>query len=270
MFGKPIRRLGLASHGRTEITADDVLYAIERGVNFLNWAGESEGPDGEDAFRAAIASLGGARDSVVVCIQLGASTADEARRVLDSVLADLRTDYVDVVTLYYVERREEWESLAAPGGVVECLLSMKRDGVVRRLGVTSHQRPLAAAMARSGLLDCVMIRYTAAHRGAERDVFPTTDELGLPVIAYTATRWGQLMEPTGADPRGFVVPRAPAWYRFVLQSPSVAVTLAAPHSRGELEEDLQVLQADGLLTADEYDALAKHGERVRAHSGTFT
>jgi hypothetical protein len=84
-FGKPVCRLGLASHGRTEVTADDVLYAVERGVNFLNWAGESEGPDGEDAFRAAIASLGPARDSVVVCIQLGATTADEARRELRSV-----------------------------------------------------------------------------------------------------------------------------------------------------------------------------------------
>jgi hypothetical protein len=103
MFGKPICRLGLASHGRTEITADDVLYAVERGVNFLNWAGESEGPDGEDAFRAAIASLGAARDSVAVCIQLGAATADEARRELASVLAALRTEYIDVVTLYFAD-----------------------------------------------------------------------------------------------------------------------------------------------------------------------
>ena len=35
-----------------------------------------------------------------------------------------------------------------------------------------------------------MIRYNAAHRGAEREVFPVTEALGLPVIAYTALRWG--------------------------------------------------------------------------------
>ena len=37
-FGKPVCRLGLASHGRTSTTPGDVLHAPERGVNFLLWA----------------------------------------------------------------------------------------------------------------------------------------------------------------------------------------------------------------------------------------
>ena len=114
-----------------------------------------------------------------------------------------------------------------------------------------------------------MVRYNAAHRGAERDVFPTTDELKMPLIAYTATRWGALLRPTTADPPGFAVPPAPDWYRFVLQSPSVAVALAAPHDRAELEEDLEVLRAAGPLPAAEYERLASHGERVRRHAGNF-
>src|SRR5207302_5497932 len=119
----------------------------------------------------------------------------------------------------------------------------RRDGVVRRLGLTTHQRGLAAEAAHSGYLDTLMIRYNAAHRGAEREVFPVADALGLPVIAYTALRWGALLQPTPEDPPGFRVPLAPDWYRFVLQSPSVAVTLAAPHTRAELEQDLEVLRA---------------------------
>ena len=141
--------------------------------------------------------------------------------------------------------------------------------MVRRLGLTTHQRGLAAEAARSGLLDALMIRYNAAHRGAEREVFPVTDALGLPVIAYTALRWGALLRPTPDDPPGFVVPPAPAWYRFVLQSPAVAVALMAPHDRAELEEDLTVLDAIGPLPADEYERLAEHGRRVRRHAGGF-
>ena len=117
--------------------------------------------------------------------------------------------------------------------------------MVRRLGLTTHQRGLAAEAARSGHLDALMIRYNAAHRGAEREVFPVTEALGLPVIAYTALRWGALLRPTPEDPPGFVVPPAPAWYRFVLQSPAVAVALMAPNDRAELEEDLTVLDATG-------------------------
>ena len=52
-----------------------------------------------------------------------------------------------------------------------------------------------------------MIRYNAAHRGAEREVFPVTDAIGMPVIAYTALRWGALLRPTPDDPPGFRVPR---------------------------------------------------------------
>src|SRR5215207_738096 len=104
-FGKPVCRLGLASHGNTAITPDDVLAAIERGVNFLNWSAEAEGPPDDEAFPAAVASLGRAREQVVVCVQFAARTAGEAARELKPVLAALRTDYIDVLTLYYVERR---------------------------------------------------------------------------------------------------------------------------------------------------------------------
>jgi aryl-alcohol dehydrogenase-like predicted oxidoreductase len=268
VFGKPICRLGLASHGATAITPDDVLFAIEQGINFLNWPALAEGESEGDAFSQAIAALGSRRDEVVVCVQFSAARTTDASEELRGVLAMLHTDYVDVVTMYYVERESEWRQLCQAGGTMEYLRSAKRDGVVRRIGVTSHQRPLAAKMARSGLLDCVMVRYNAAHRGAECDVFPTTDELGLPVIAYTATRWAALMGSTPDDPPGFVVPAAPEWYRFVLASPSVAVTLAAPHSRAELVKDLAVLHA-GPLTEEEYARLVAHGDRVRRHAGTF-
>jgi aryl-alcohol dehydrogenase-like predicted oxidoreductase len=188
---------------------------------------------------------------------------------LRSALAALGTDYLDVLTLYYVERADEWAEIAGPGGAIRYLQDAKRDGTVRRIGITSHQRTLAVEMAKSGLLDAIMIRYNAAHRGAEQDVFPVTEPLGLPVIAYTALRWGSLLRPTPDDPAGFSVPRAPDWYRFVLQQPAVAVTLSAPQTRAELEENLSVLKAAGPLTNEAYAALAEHGERVRRHAGSF-
>jgi predicted aldo/keto reductase-like oxidoreductase len=268
-FEKPVCRLGLASHGQTSITPDDVLYALGRGVNFLNWPGEADSPGGADAFSAAIASLGPRRDDAVVCVQFGARTASDAANELPQILTTLRTDYVDVLTFYYVETPGEWQELAGPGGALDYCRAAKRDAVVRRLGLTSHQRPLAAEIARSGLMDLLMIRYNAAHRGAEREVFPVTDPLGMPVIAYTALRWGALLQPTPDDPPRFHVPPAPAWYHFVLHSRSVAVTLAAPHTRAELEQDLEVLTVTGPLDAPEYTRLAEHGNRVRRSAGHF-
>jgi aryl-alcohol dehydrogenase-like predicted oxidoreductase len=119
------------------------------------------------------------------------------------------------------------------------------------------------------LVDALIIRYNAAHRGAEREVFPVTDAMGMPVIAYTVLRWGALLLPTPGDPPGFRVPRAPDWYRFALQSTSVSVALAAPQSRAELDEDLEVLQSSGPLPAPDYARMAEHGNRVRRFGGSF-
>jgi aryl-alcohol dehydrogenase-like predicted oxidoreductase len=268
-FGIPVCRLGLASYADSAITPDDIFYALGRGVNFLNWAGHAGGPSGGHPFCTAVASLGKSRNSVVVCSQFGARSEAAAADELQSILEALKTDYLDILTLYYVEQLDEWNAITAPGGALGYLQRAKRDGIVRRIGVTTHQRKLAARMAESGLLDLVMIRYNAAHRGAEREVFPTTQALGLPVIAYTALRWGALLRPTPDDPPGFEVPRSPDWYRFVLQNPAVAATLAAPQSRAHLDEDLLVLQANGPLPDENFAILAAHGERVKRNAGSF-
>lgn len=259
----PLCRLGLATRGDNGLTPDDIGLALDRGVNFLNWCAV---PDG---LSQTIAGLGPRRRDVVVCVQFEARTAADARAELAQLLQALHTDYIDILTFYYVEAAEEWQQIIAAGGALEVCRAAQRQGEVRLLGVTSHQRPLAAQMAASGLLDLLMIRYNAAHRGAETEVFPVTDARRMPVAVYTCLRWGALLRPTPEDPPGFAVPRAPAWYRFALQNPSTAVALMAPDDRAQLEEDLTVLEAPGPLTPVEYEQLAAHGRRVRRHAGQF-
>jgi predicted aldo/keto reductase-like oxidoreductase len=260
---RSVCRLGLATRGGGHLAVADIHHALERGVNFLNW------PGCPDALSQTIAGLGARRGDVVVCVQFEARTAAQAKSELAAILHELNTDYVDLLTFYYVEAAAEWRQIIAPGGALEFCRQAQRDGRVRLLGVTSHQRKLAAQMAHSGELDMLMIRYNAAHRGAETDVFPVTNALGMPVVVYTCLRWGALLEPTPDDPPGFVVPRAPAWYRFALQSPSVTVALMAPDNRAELDENLTVLDAPGPLSPQEFEQLAAHGQRVRRHGGTF-
>jgi predicted aldo/keto reductase-like oxidoreductase len=260
---RPPCRLGLAARGGTGLSVADVLHAVDRGITFLNWCGTP------DALSRAVAELGPRREEVTVCVQFEARTAADAERELAAVLRELDTDCVDVLTFYYVEEPEEWQQIAGPGGSLEYCRQAQRDGRVRFLGLTSHQRPLAARVAQTGLLDLLMIRYNAAHRGAETEVFPVTDALGMPVVVYTCLRWGALLRGTSDDPPGFVVPPAPSWYRFALQSHSVTVALMAPDNRDELEEDLQVLDAPGSLSAEEYQTLVEHGRRVRRHAGSF-
>lgn len=259
----PVCRLGLASRSTDSLTAADLMHALACGVNYWNWPGTP------DVMSRTVAELGPRRPEVVVAVQFSAVTATEAEAELDSILRELHSDYVDVLTFYYVETAAEWQRISSPGGALEYCRRACAEGKVRLLGVTSHQRPLAAEMARSGLLDLLMIRYNAAHRGAEREVFPVTDALHLPVVCYTSLRWGALMRGTPEDPPGWQPPPAPAWYRFVLQNPSVSVALMAPEDRAELDEDLRILRSWEALSEVDYAALAAHGDRVRRHAPDF-
>src|SRR5437588_8086874 len=103
--GRPVCRLGLACRGGSRLSPEDVHHALGRGVDFLNW------PGAEDALSRAVAELGPQRDRVVVCAQLEARTAADAAVELRAMLKALGTDYVDVLTFYYVEELADWGEL---------------------------------------------------------------------------------------------------------------------------------------------------------------
>lgn len=256
-------RLGLATRGTSRLEPADVELALGRGLNYLNWCGHRDG------LSRAVAGLGKDRTRVVVAAQFQARTARAAARELDRLLGELGADYLDVLTFYYVESEQEWEELLAPGGAYEYLQQQKQRGRVRLLGLTTHQRPLAARWAKSGRLDMLMIRYNAAHRGAEREIFPVTNALGLPVVTFTGLRWGALLKATPEDPPGFRPPAPVDCYRFCLAHPAVSVVLAAPANRSQLEHDLTLLEDWRPPSPEELARLRAHGDRVRRYAGAF-
>jgi predicted aldo/keto reductase-like oxidoreductase len=256
-------RLGLATRGGSRLNPDDVEFAIARGLNYFNWCGH------EDGMSQTIRALGRERSKVVIAVQFQARSAAGAVREFDGVLAKLRTDYLDVATLYYVESEEEWHGIISSGGAMEQLLSHKQAGRLRLIGLTSHQRRLAAGWAETGLLDLLMVRYNAAHRGAERDVFPVTSRRSLPVVTFTGLRWGALLQSTAEDPLGFQPPAPRDCYRFCLANEHVSVALAAPAGRRELEHDLALLDDWRAPSQLELEAIRQHGDRVKRHAEVF-
>lgn len=295
-------RLGLATRGNTHLRPEDVEHAVDRGLNYLNWCGK---PDG---ISHAVAGMGVTRKDTVVAVQFKSRTAEEAQTEFQWILDQLRTDYLDAATLYYVESEAEWAEIIAPGGVWEALAELQRQGALKIIGLTSHQRRLAAAWSsvrrRGGppglpvrslktgapglavrsqvsgealsqpdsprlALDLLMIRYNAAHRGAEQDVFPTTRDAGIPVVTFTGLRWRALLEKTPDAPPEFRPPSAAECYRFCLANPDVSVALAAPGNRAELDHALTLLDDWTPPREADYEALCRHGDRVRLHAGTF-
>ena len=115
-------------------------------------------------------------------------------------------------------------------------------------------------LADQGIYDIFHIRYNAAHRGAEDEVFPHLPEEDRPgIVTYTATRWGQLLKPKKMPP-GESPPKACDCYRFVITNPNVDVCMCGPKNDHEMKEALPILDLGPL----DHEALQRM-QRIGAH-----
>jgi aryl-alcohol dehydrogenase-like predicted oxidoreductase len=178
------------------------------------------------------------------------------RTALEKRLRQLKTDYIDFFLFLGVMKEKEM-----PPVVFEELCRLREEGKVRGIGLSTHDRKFAGRLAAEGTLDTFMIRYNAAHRGAETDIFPHLTQHDPALISYTATRWRYLIRKPRGWPSDAPVPTAPQCYRFVLSNPNVDVCLTAPSNIRQLEENLTALR-DGPLSDDEMAFMRKFGDTV--------
>jgi predicted aldo/keto reductase-like oxidoreductase len=132
---------------------------------------------------------------------------------------------------------------------------------VKHLVVSAHDRSTYKAHLDRNVFDLIMVRYNAAHRGADRDVFPFLPEDHPPgVICYNSTRWGNLFDPQWM-PDGERTPTPVDLYRYVLSNPHIQMVLTAPETFDQLKENVKTLEA-GPVTDEERQWLERIGDHV--------
>jgi aryl-alcohol dehydrogenase-like predicted oxidoreductase len=157
----------------------------------------------------------------------------------------MRTGYIDIFHFFGVTRRKYFTPR-----VRDELQAVRESGLVRAVSISTHDRPFAAELAREGVLDAMMIRYNAASRGAETEVFPHLPESNPVVVSFTATRWKSLLRrPKGYPPEGRI-PTAGMCYRFVLSKPAVDVCLMAPGNLAQFQENFAEIRRGPLDEGD--------------------
>ena len=233
------------------LDGSDVDRAVERGVNWLYWGTARRASFGEGVTRAARRD----RESVIVVLQSYTRVAALMAWSIGRALQSLKLEHADMLLLGM------WNG-PVPSRILDAAADLKRRGLVRHVMVSCHRRAAFEAHAQEDLLDAVMVRYNAAHPGAEADVFPKLGARPLGVVAYTATCWGRLLE-RARIPEGEPAPRGSDCYRFALTHPRVDVVLAGPRDRSELEEALHALDR-GPMSADELAWMKRVGAAVRA------
>lgn len=247
-LGRRVHRVGLsAGFGLTEA---GIAAAFEAGLQYVFW-----NPTARTLTRALQKLTPAQRDRLVIAT--GPSFGffpGSVRRHVERCLKVLKTERLDVLQLYWLGRMSAWR-----GPVVDEMVRLKEEGKVGALGVSIHDRERAGALAKDGPLDVLMIRYNAAHPGAERDIFPHLQTRQPAVVAYTATSWRRLLKP----PSGWTgpVPTAGDCYRFCLSSPHVDIVLMGPKDEDQLVNNLTVLER-GPLSAQEMTFMRTFGAAV--------
>ena len=239
--------LGLGSAYGLE--ARDVERAVERGINYIYW-----GSQRRPSYAEAVRNLGPARrENLVLVVQTYTRVAGLMRGSLERALKELGTDYTDLLLL-------GWWNERPPRKIVDAALALKQAGLTRAILISCHHRPTFATYIDDPAYDGIMVRYNAAHPGAETEVFPHLSRRRAGTVAYTATRWRALLNPKYL-PANEPAPRGSDCYRFVLTNPNIDVCLTGPSNAAELDEAMAALDR-GPLSDEEMAWMRRVGAHV--------
>jgi len=250
-----------------------VAELVEQGVNYFDVAPVYGKGLAEQRLGPALAPW---RDRCFLACKTNQRRRDQAERDLATSMERLRTDYFDLYQLHALtDVAKDVDAAFAPGGVMELVDEMKRDGRARHVGFSAHSTEAALAAMERYDFDSVLvpINYASWLRGGFGPrIVEAAQARGVSILALKALarhRW------VDDDPQRKVYTKA--WYRpvddlreaelalkFTLSQPVVAALPPGERVPFRMAMDL-VANLDLPITeaeVDELKALAETGEPI--------
>jgi uncharacterized protein len=240
---------------------DVLLYARDRGINYVDTAHCYRGGASERAIGEALA---GHRDQFIVTTKWCPHHSGRPAKkqvfldMLDESLRRLRTDHVDIVLNHEVGRPSDGEGvdrLKNPE-MLEAFATAKKAGKVRFLGASGHDGDLMNVMryaASAPEFDVLLCRYSFLDYPEQQKVIEEAHRLGVGVIAMKT-----LAGAKGADLDRFrdrQLSFKQAALRWVLANAQVAGLIISMASRRQVDE---YAAAPGALSAADHAVLEEY------------
>ena len=233
-----------------------IEMAIENGINYFDMAAADAGP-----FPAYGRVAAGCRDRVYYQIHFGADyrsgqygwtlRLDDIKRSIDWQLKALKTDYIDFGMIHCIDEAADLEKVL-DGGTLSYLQQLQSQGVVRRIGLSSHTPSVVQRVLDMGVIDMLMFSINPAYdyRHGEFAIgevdermalYRRCEALGVGISVMKAFSGGQLLD-AGTSP----FKQALSEYQcmqYALDKPGVLTVLPGVRDRQDLRRILGFLNA---------------------------
>ncbi len=170
-----------------------IKFALDHGVNHIDVAPTYGNGMAEVILGKWVKEY---RKNLFVGCKTQKRTGKEATDQLNKSLNNLRTDYVDLYQLHGLDDSEELKTALGENGAVPAILDAKKQGLVKYVGITSHN-PVNIMKALQGFnFDTVLlpVNYVLrAHPEPQNDYVPVlalAEERNLGVIAMKSVARG--------------------------------------------------------------------------------
>lgn len=141
---------------------------------------------------------------------------EKTKASFKDLLARLRTDYIDVGMIHYVDSEDDFKTVFE-GPIYEYALELKEKGVIRHIGMSSHNPHIALKAVENGYIDVLMFSINPAYdmESSDTDIY-------------------DLMEFKGMEKGHLVADEARQKLYSLCESSGVAITVMKPLGAGTL------------------------------------
>jgi HEAT repeat protein len=239
--------------GHYGLPVEGFVKAVEAGVNLLFWE-----PNYQTLTTFSARLSPEQRRKIHFLVGTFEANGPRIRKDVERALRNLRIERISLFMIFWTR---SWDRITDE--VRGTLERLEREGLIGMSGLSTHSRALAVE-AIAAEWNPVMVRHSAAHRGAETQVFPHARQKGTSIITFNNTCYGRLLKPQGERPP----PRAADCYRYTLSFPEVTMCLSAPATWEQLDENLEALR-DPHLPEERKQLLLEQGAEVYREETLF-
>jgi hypothetical protein len=233
------------------ITSDPsvVQRAVDLGITYFDTARGYQHGNNE---RMVGAALGSKRKQVVLSTKTEARDKAGQLKELDTSLAELNTDYVDI---WYLHGKNSPADIH--DDMIEALQLAKQQGKARFVGISTHsgQQQLLPWMAQKGVFDVVLTAFNFFMDPGMEQAVDTAAKAGMGVVAMKVMAGGSRNQKLAQN--GAML----AALKWVINHPNVATTIPSMTDMDQLEENLKAM--DGAFSEGDQKRLAAHLERIQ-------